>query len=70
MYSDEIERLLKLRNYLISNEEYEKAFDTKISTQIRHIKYDPCKDEFSATTKEDNGEERNFNFKVYYKKKA
>lgn len=37
MYSWEIEQLLKLKNYLISNKEY---LEICKSTQIDHIKYE------------------------------
>ena len=37
MYSYEIEQLLKLRNYLVSIQEYNKICN---SPQIYHIKYD------------------------------
>lgn len=38
MYSWEIEQLLKLKNYLISNKEYSEI--CKTSPQINHIKYE------------------------------
>ena len=37
MYSYEIEELLKLRNYLVSIQEYKEICD---STQVDHIKYE------------------------------
>lgn len=62
MYSYEIENLLKLRNYLVTREEYAKISDIKQNPQINHIKYDTFKDEFQIDTKDD------FHFKVKIKK--
>ena len=45
MYSNEIEKLLKLRNYLISIQEY---LEIVKSPQIDHIKYE--NDEFKIWT--------------------
>ena len=59
MYSHEIEQLMKLRNYLISNKEYFYILDT--SPQIRGIEYKPYEDNFYMWT-DDN---YNFKFKVY-----
>lgn len=63
MYSWEIEQLLKLRNYFISNEEYFKICRT--SPQINYVKYDPYEDILEITTK-DNYYAK---FKVYKKTK-
>lgn len=62
MYSYEIKRLLSEKNYLISDE-YSLVFDTKISTQITNIKYNPEKDIISVKT-DDN---YYFEFRVEYK---
>lgn len=59
MYSHEIEQLMKLRNYLISNKDYFYILDT--SPQIRGIEYKPFEDNFYMWT-DDN---YNFKFKVY-----
>lgn len=57
MYSHEIKKLLELRNYVISVEEYLKIAS---SSQIKWIKYDPFNDTFYIST-EDN---YNFNLKI------
>lgn len=63
MYSWEIEQLLKLRNYLISNEEYLKMLGT--SPQIREVEYKPYEDTFYMWT----DDHYNTKFKVYKKEK-
>lgn len=62
MYSYEIEQLLKLRNYLISNKEYFEI--CKTSPQIRGIEYKPNEDNFYIWT----DDRYTFKFKVYRKK--
>ena len=62
MYSHEIENLLKLRNFLLTREEYTKISDVKANPQINHIKYDTYKDEFQIDTKD------NFHFKLKIRK--
>ena len=57
MYSHEIEQLLKLRNYVISVEEYLKITSSK---QVKWVKYNPFEDRFYIYT-EDNYD---FNFKI------
>ena len=47
MYSEEIEELLKLRNYLISVKEYIEIIK---SPQVNHIKYNPFNDYFDIWT--------------------
>lgn len=59
MYSWEIQQLLQIRNYLISNKEYFNILDT--SPQIRGIEYKPFENNFYMWT-DDN---YNFKFKVY-----
>lgn len=59
MYSWEIQQLLQIRNYLISNKEYFYILDT--SPQIRGIEYKPYENNFYMWT-DDN---YNFKFKVY-----
>lgn len=59
MYSWEIEQLLRLRNYLISNKEYFNIIDT--SPQINHVKYDGWNKDYNIWT-DDN---YYFKFKVY-----
>lgn len=61
MYSWEIEQLLKLKDYLISNKEYFEICDT--SPQIKGIEYKPFENDFYMWT-DDN---YNFKFKVYKK---
>ena len=59
MYSFEIENLLKLRNYLISNKEYFEILNT--SPQIKGVEYKPFENNFYLWTN-DNYSAR---FKVY-----
>lgn len=61
MYSWEIQNLLELKEYLISNREYFYILDT--SPQIRGVQYKPFEDNFYIQT-DDN---YNFKFKVYRK---
>lgn len=63
MYSWEIERLLKIRNYLITYTEYFEILST--SSQINHIKYTPEDDKTMIETT-DNYQ---FKFKVYRKER-
>ena len=58
MYSWEIQKLMELKNYLISVKEYLQICDT--SPQIREVKYDPYNDNFMIDTKD----EYKFYFKV------
>lgn len=58
MYSWEIEQLLKLKNYLISNKEYFEI--CKTSPQIKGIEYKPFENEFYIWT----DDQYNFKFKV------
>lgn len=62
MYSHEIENLLKLRNYLVSSEEYLKISDIKQNPQINHVKYEHNDDSFQIDTKD------NYHFKIKIKK--
>ena len=61
MYSQEIERLLKIRQYEISCSEYFEIIST--SPQIEHIKYDPYEDKTEIDTND------NYHFKVKIKSK-
>lgn len=61
MYSWEIEQLLKLKDYLISNKEYFEICNT--SPQIKGIEYKPFENNFYMWI-DDN---YNFRFKVYKK---
>lgn len=61
MYSYEIENLLKIRNYLLTSEEYIKMCNS--SKQIKSITYKPFEDTFYIAT------EDNYNFKFKVKKK-
>lgn len=70
MYSHEIKQLLEFKNYLLCASEYIYAFDTKISTQITWIKYNPDHNNFFVRTNDNY--EFNFNVvpdKVYFKNK-
>ena len=57
MYSYEIQELLRLKNYLVSVEEYIKIVSSK---QVNWVKYNPFEDKFYIST-EDN---YNFEFRV------
>lgn len=63
MYSDEIKRMIEERQGSITSEEYIKAFNPFISTQINHIKYDDGTKLFEVTT-DDNYV---FRFEVIYR---
>ena len=63
MYSYEIENLLRIRNYLISNKEYFNILNT--SPQIRGVEYKPFENNFYMWTYDNY----NFRFKVYRKDK-
>lgn len=52
MYSNEIDELLRIKNNIITREDYIKAFDPKISTQISWIYYNKNEDAFSVATKD------------------
>ena len=58
MYSHEILRLLELRNYLLTVQEYLDI--CKTSTQIREVSYDPFEDSFRINT----NDSYNFKFKI------
>lgn len=61
MYSYEIQQLLQLKNYLLSNKEYIDMINT--SPQINHVRYNPYENEFETWT-DDN---YYFKYKVYVK---
>lgn len=61
MYSHEIDRLLKIRQNIISCAEYLEILST--SPQINYVKYDHYEDKFKIKT-EDNYE---FKVKIKYK---
>ena len=63
MYSHEIEQLLKIRNYLISSQEYLNIMKT--SPQINHVKYNPYSNDFETWT----SDSYYFKYKVYRKDK-
>lgn len=58
MYSHEIERLLKIKNYLISYSDYSDIITT--SSQINHVRYDKDNDTFELNT----DDRYTFKFKV------
>ena len=60
MYSEEIEGLLKIKNYIIDSKEYFKI--VKTSPQIDHIKYNPFEDNIEMYTTD------NYKFKVKVKR--
>lgn len=64
MYSWEIENLLKLKNYVISNKDYFNICNT--SPQINTVNYVPVENNFYIGTKDNF----NFKFKVYRKEKS
>lgn len=64
MYSWEIDRLLKIKNYLISTEDYFKITNTRENPQIKQIEYNPEYDFFRISTND------NYNFKFKVKKKT
>ena len=61
MYSYEIEKLLKIRNYLLSIEEYNNIVNN--SSQIDHVKYNPEENIFTIWTNDDY----TFTFKIKFK---
>lgn len=61
MYSYEIEKLLKIRNYLLSIEEYNNIVSN--SSQIDHVKYTPEENIFTIWTNDDY----TFTFKIKFK---
>ena len=61
MYSYEIQRLLELRNFLISNQEFLETFFT--SPQITRVKYNAYSDEFETWTSDNYY----YKYKVYRK---
>lgn len=67
MYTWEIENLLKMRNYILYNDEYLNMIST--SPQIKHIKYNDYKNEFETWTREENNREHYFKYKVRKRKK-
>ena len=62
MYTWEIEKLLKLRNYLLTGREHEQA--TIKSPQVKTVHYNACEDSFEIWTKEDNNAIKYFKYKV------
>ncbi len=64
MYSWEIDNLLKLKNYVISNKDY--FYICKSSPQICRLNYNPMENNFYMGTKDNF----NFTFKVYQKEKS
>ncbi len=67
MYTWEIEDLLKFRNYILYNDEYNKIMKT--SPQIKHVKYNSYDNTFETWTKEDDNSKRYFKYKVRLRKK-
>ena len=61
MYSHEIERLLKIRNYVISTSEYFEILST--SPQITNVKYDTGNDTIQIKT------EDSYDFKIKVKRR-
>jgi len=59
MFTWEIQKLMELKNYLLTSQEY--LTICKTSPQIREVKYDPYQDNFMIETEE--------NYKVYFKVK-
>lgn len=67
MYTWEIEKLLKMRNYILYNDEYLNMIST--SPQIKDIKYNDYKNEFETWTREEDNSEHYFKYKVRKRKK-
>lgn len=63
MYSHEIDQLLKLRNFLLSREEYLEVVNPKKNPQINFAKYDSQNDSLEVNTTD------NYHFKFKVKKK-
>ena len=59
MFTWEIQKLMKVKNYLINAKEYLSI--CKTSPQIKEVKYDPYQDNFMIETED--------NYKVYFKVK-
>lgn len=66
MYSQEIQQLLELRNYLIESKEYLEAFNPSISTQISRLRYNPFNNDYECWTNDNYY----WKFKVYRKEKV
>ena len=67
MYTWEIEKLLKERNYVLYNDEYIKIMSQ--SPQIKQVKYNDSSKYFETWTKEDDNSEHYFKYKVKQRKK-
>ena len=62
MYTWEIENLLKLRDYILYHDEYNKIMST--SPQIKHVKFNSYDNTFETWTKEDDNSKYYFKYKV------
>ena len=62
MFSWEIQKLLELRQYLLTVQEYIEISDIKKNPQIKRVHYEPFEDSFYIDTDD------NYNFKFKVKK--
>lgn len=65
MYSEEIKRLLEMRNYIIDSETYHSVFNPKNTPQINYAEYNAFEDNLRVHTSDNY----DFKFKVYKKEK-
>ena len=65
MYDWEIDQLLKIKNYIISSEDYINILNT--SPQIKRVKYNPYEDNFEMWTKEESKQSNYYKYKVKIK---
>lgn len=63
MYSHEIEKFIKEKNYILDKDEYKKIFNVDNNPQIVQMKYDSYNDDFEMKTSD------NYYFKVKVKNK-
>ncbi len=62
MYTWEIEKFLAIKNYVLYGDEY--LHVVKTSPQIKRIRHNPYDESFEMWTKEDDGTENYFKYKV------
>ena len=62
MYTWEIEKLLKIKNYILYCDEYVHMIDT--SPQIKEVKYNAYDDTFDTWTREDDSTINHFKYRV------
>lgn len=52
MFSDEIQKYLEMKNYILTNEEYVYITNLNNNPQINHIKFNPFENTFLIETKD------------------